>query len=126
MTAEPKPKTQASPRRFQILVCDGPSCGVTHESEFLVERLQADLQANPALAERVTVTSYCCFGRCEEGPNMFVRTLDPDDDPHDEPDVDVFDTQRGFYPGMDEDKVLRVLRTHCGEEREVDDLIDDY
>jgi (2Fe-2S) ferredoxin len=56
---------------------------------------------------------------------MFVRELGPDDSPEDEPD-DVLEEQRGFYPGMDENKVLRVLEEHCGRGRVVEDLVDEY
>ncbi len=112
--------------RYQIHVCDGPSCGVTHDSEKLVDHLKASIDRDPALRERVGVRCYTCYGRCDEGPNMFVETL-PDGDGGDrEPGYEVLEAQRGFYPGMDETKVLRVLKEHCGQGQAVDDLVDDY
>ena len=42
-------------RRFQILVCDGPSCGITHESERFVALLRARIAADPELRPRVHV-----------------------------------------------------------------------
>jgi (2Fe-2S) ferredoxin len=112
--------------RFQIHVCDGPSCGVTHGSEVLVERLEAAIAADPDLRERVGVSCYTCYGRCEDGPNLFVQTLAPGQSGADEPEPEVLETERGFYPGMDEDKVLRILREHCGQGRVVEDLVDEY
>lgn len=113
-------------RRYQLRVCDGPSCGVTHESERLLVRLQAAIDGDPDLSARVGVCNYTCYGRCDDGPNLFVHELQDGEDPDDEPDTDVLEAQRGFYPGMDEDKILRVLREHCGLGRVVDDLVDDY
>jgi (2Fe-2S) ferredoxin len=112
--------------RFQILICDGPSCGVTHESERLVECAKRHLNERPDLKDRVTVANYTCYGRCEEGPNMFVRQLAAGDDPFEEPDVDILERQRGFYPGVDEAKVVRIADEHCGLGRVIDEWVDDY
>jgi (2Fe-2S) ferredoxin len=107
-------------------VCDGPSCGVTHESEHLVDAIAKAIAADPNLAGRVGVCTYTCYGRCDDGPNMFVHELGEGDEPEDEPEDEVLETQRGFYPGMDEAKVLRVLAEHCGGGVVVEDLVDDY
>jgi (2Fe-2S) ferredoxin len=112
--------------RYQIHVCDGPSCGVTHGSEVLVERLSAAIAADSDLRGRVGVRCYTCYGRCDDGPNMFVQTLTEDEDGSEEPETHVLETQRGFYPGMDEAKVLRVLREHCGQGTVVEELVDEY
>src|SRR5690606_8245199 len=94
MTASPP----SSPR-FSIWVCDGPSCGITHESERLVAKLQARIDGDDDLSARVSVHAYTCYGRCDDGPNMFVHAVTPEEDPEDEPDPDVLETERGFYPG---------------------------
>lgn len=120
------PSDPPDSRRFQIRVCDGPSCGITHESEQLVELLQRTIDGDDELRRRVGVCNYTCYGRCDDGPNMFVHELSEDDDPDEDPDDDVISEQRGFYPGMDEQKVLRVLREHCGKGQVVSDLVDDY
>lgn len=112
--------------RYQLHVCDGPSCGVTHGSEALVARLAAAIAADPELRDRVGVRCYTCYGRCEDGPNMFVQTLAEGEDGDDEPEPAVLETQRGFSPGMDEAKVLRVLAEHCGQGRVVEELVDEY
>lgn len=112
--------------RYQILVCDGPSCGVAHESVRLKARLEQVLGGRPDLAARVSVCDFTCFGRCDDGPNLFVRTLADGEDPQAEPDYDVLETERGFYPGNDEESVIRILLTHCGEDRIVEDLVDEY
>lgn len=118
--------TGSGPRRFVLRVCDGPSCGVTHESERLVDLLRAEISADPALVQRVSVCSYTCYGRCDDGPNMFVHELSDGDDPDDEPEDETLETQRGFYPGMDEDKVKQILAEHCGRGQVVETLVDDY
>lgn len=112
--------------RYQIHVCDGPSCGPTHGSEALVERLAAAIAADPDLRARVGVRCYTCYGRCDDGPNMFVQTLAEGQDGDEEPEPEVLEAQRGFYSHMDEAKVLRVLREHCGRDRVVEDLVGDY
>jgi len=117
----------SSPRpRLQILVCDGPSCGVTHESEVLKELLVARVNADPELQGRVHVVDYMCFGRCSEGPNMFVRKLGAAERAEAEPDATAFAAERGFYPGMDAAKCERVLALHCKGGVVVADLVDDY
>ena len=124
MTSEPT--APRSRQRLQILVCDGPSCGITHESDVLKALLVARVAADPDLAARVHVVDYMCFGRCSEGPNMFVRTLAAGERGDAEPDSTAFNEQRGFYPGMDAAKCERVLAQHCGAGVPVADLLDEY
>jgi len=112
--------------RYQIHVCDGPSCGLTFGSDELVERLEAAIAEDPDLKARVGVCSYTCYGRCDDGPNLFVQTLAEGEEGGEEPEPEVLESQRGFYPGMDEAKVLRVLREHCGKGQVVDELVDEY
>ena len=116
----------ATSTRFQILVCDGPSCGVCHDSEALRDHIARRLDAEPQLQGRVFVTNLTCFGRCDDGPNTFVLQLDPGEDPHRDPDFGALETQRGFYPGMDETKIVRVLDKHCGADQVVEDLVEPY
>lgn len=123
MTEPTAPRTSL---RFQILVCEGPSCGVTHESEVLRDRLKGQVDRDPDLKSRVHVVDYNCFGRCSEGPNMFVRQLKPGERGDVEPGFDGFDGQRGFYPGVDGARCDRILAQHCGAGTPVADLVDDY
>lgn len=123
MTESSPPRTS---QRFQILVCEGPSCGLTHESEVLRDRMRAQVNADQDLKARVHVIDYNCFGRCSEGPNMFVRTLKQGERGDREPGYDGFDNQRGFYPGVDAEKCDKILAQHCGEGTPVADLVDDY
>lgn len=110
-------------QRFQILLCEGPSCGITHESERLRAVLQARLAADPALGSRVHLVVYDCFGRCGEGPNMFVRPLAPGEDGDREPrEV----AGRGFYTGCTEAKVARILDEHAGRGAPIAEWVDEY
>ena len=111
---------------FQLRVCDGPSCGVTHESEALVELAQQVIDGDAALRGRVGVCSYTCFGRCEDGPNLFVHELRDDEERYDDPGDDVLEEQRGFYPGLDAEKIRRILEEHCKSVEPITDLVDDY
>jgi len=96
------------------------------ENEVLKELLVAGVAADPELAGRVHVVDYMCFGRCSEGPNMFVRKLGPQERAEAEPDATAFSAERGFYPGMDAEKCRRVLALHCKTGVAVADLVDDY
>ncbi|WAS97705.1 (2Fe-2S) ferredoxin domain-containing protein [Nannocystis punicea] len=110
-------------RRFQILVCDGPSCGITHESDRLVTLLKAGIAADQELKARCHVVAYNCFGRCSEGPNMFVRPLAPNEKGEVEPrEV----SGPGFYPGVDEEKATRILEQHAGEGTPVAEWVEEY
>lgn len=110
-------------RRFQILVCEGPSCGITHESEQLVTLLRRTIAADAALQPRVHVAVYDCFGRCSEGPNLFVRPLAPEEKGEEEPrEV----SGLGFYTGVTEDKALAILQQHAGEGTPVAEWVEEY
>ncbi|MGB1275492.1 MAG: hypothetical protein ACPG77_07065 [Nannocystaceae bacterium] len=113
-------------QRFQILVCDGPSCGLTFESDVLREQLEGALAKDSEVAARVTLVSYTCFGRCGEGPNMYVRELAPGDDPQAEPGIDTLAAQRGFYPGVSEETCRRLVNEHCKHGKPIEKLVDDY
>ena len=123
MTATERPR---SSHRFQILLCEGPSCGITHESECLKHHLEGKIAADPDLKSRVHVFDYMCFGRCSEGPNLFVRRLAPGERADVEPPATAFTTELGFYPEMTEEKCDRVLAGHCGLGVPVAGLVEDY
>ncbi len=123
MTATERPR---SSHRFQILLCEGPSCGITHESECLKHHLAGKIAADADLHGRVTVIDYMCFGRCSEGPNLFVRRLAPGERADLEPPVTALALAPGFYPGMDAEKCDRVLMGHCAHGEPVAELIEDY
>jgi (2Fe-2S) ferredoxin len=101
-----------TPRRFQILVCDGPSCGITHESERFKAQIAARRAADPALAERVSCVDFTCFGFCDDGPNVLVRELAPAENPWAEPKPGALEGVQGLYLGNDEAKVDRILDEH--------------
>jgi (2Fe-2S) ferredoxin len=123
MTAPERPR---SSHRFQILLCEGPSCGITHESECLKHHLEGKIAADPDLKSRVHVFDYMCFGRCSEGPNMFVRRLAPGERADVEPPATAFMAEQGFYPEMTAEKCDRVLVGHCGFGEPIKGLVEDY
>jgi (2Fe-2S) ferredoxin len=116
----------AESKRFQILVCDGPSCGVCHGSEALVEHIEARVDASERLRGRVDVAILTCFGRCDEGPNMLVRELAEGEDGTSEPDFQVLLGVRGLYLGMDQAKVDRMLDEHCTTGQAIDEWVESY
>ncbi|MFV8756452.1 hypothetical protein ACNOYE_38380 [Nannocystaceae bacterium ST9] len=125
--SEPARKVAAimSGKRFQILVCDGPSCGVCHGSEVLVEHIEARTRREPALAG-VEVCNLTCFGRCDDGPNMLVRELAEGEEGSLEPPVEKLEGIRGLYLGMSEAKIDRMLDEHCVGDRPIAEWVETY
>ncbi|PRQ05967.1 (2Fe-2S) ferredoxin domain-containing protein [Enhygromyxa salina] len=115
-----------TPTRFQILVCDGPSCGLCLDSEALLEHIHARVAASAQLEGRVHAINLTCFGRCDDGPNMLVRAVGEDEDPELEPDLDALVAVRGLYLGMDKARVDRVLDEHCETGQPIEDWVDVY
>jgi (2Fe-2S) ferredoxin len=109
--------------KFQILVCDGPSCGVTHDSDRLVDCAHAELVKNGQT--NVEIARFTCFDHCDDGPNLYVRTIMPGEKVT-EPDGALFASRRGFYQHMNEEKLCRVLREHCTSGEPVEELVTDY
>ena len=103
----------AKATRFQLLVCDGPDCGVCLDSAALLERARERIAASPSLRDRVYPVDFTCFGRCGEGPNVMVLPLADGADPEDEPDLDAMDGALGLYIGMNDARLDRVLDAHC-------------
>jgi (2Fe-2S) ferredoxin len=113
-------------KRFQILVCDGPSCGVCHGSERLVEYIQANVDNQAGLRGRVEVCNLTCFGRCDDGPNMLVREMAEGEEGSLEPPLEKLEGVRGLYLGMNEAKIDRMLDEHCGEGRAIAEWVETY
>lgn len=112
--------------RFQILVCDGPSCGVCHGSEVLRDHIASRIDAEPALRDRVFVTNLTCFGRCDDGPNLLVRPLGPDEDGEQEPGISEIEGVRGLYLGNDQERIDRILDEHCTSGQAIEDWVETY
>lgn len=112
--------------RFQILVCDGPSCGLCLDSEVLLDHMQARIAASPSLAGRVHAINLTCFGRCDEGPNMLVRPLAEGEDAEREPEIEAIEQVRGLYLGMDQARVDRVLDEHCETGEPINEWVETY
>jgi len=113
-------------KRFQILVCDGPSCGVCHGSEALVEHIQGRVAIHERLHGRVDVCNLTCFGRCDEGPNLLVRELAEGEDGTIEPDFERLLGVRGLYLGVDVEKLDRVIDEHCDGGAPIAGLVQTY
>jgi (2Fe-2S) ferredoxin len=116
----------ATSTRFQILVCDGPSCGVCHGSEALREHIAGRLDAEPQLRGRVFVTNLTCFGRCDDGPNLLVREIGPDQDGELEPAIADIEGVRGLYLGNDVARIDRILDEHCTTGEALEDWVETY
>jgi (2Fe-2S) ferredoxin len=116
----------ATSTRFQILVCDGPSCGVCHGSEALREHIARRLDAEPQLQGRVFVTNLTCFGRCDDGPNLLVRVLGADQDGEQEPSIEDIEGVRGLYLGNDVKRIDRILDEHCTMGQPIEDWVESY
>ena len=103
----------AKATRYQLLVCDGPDCGVCLDSAALLEYAREKVAASPSLRDRVFPVEFTCFGRCGEGPNMMVLPLADGADPTSEPEFEAMDGVRGLYLAMNRERLVRVLDEHC-------------
>jgi (2Fe-2S) ferredoxin len=112
--------------RFQILVCDGPSCGVCHGSEALRDHIARRLESESQFSDRVFVTNLTCFGRCDDGPNLLVRPLRPGEDGEQEPGIAEIEGVRGLYLGNDQRRVDRILDEHCTTGQLIEDWVESY
>lgn len=112
--------------RFQIVVCDGPSCGLCLNSEALLEHLERRIAASESLRDRVSAINLTCFGRCDDGPNIMVRPLADGEDAELEPDIEAIDNVRGLYLGMDTERIDRVLREHCEKGQAIEEWVEVY
>ena len=111
---------------FQILLCDGPSCGLCHDSASLKDQLEEVVASNDALTGRVAVRDYTCFGRCGEGPNMLVREVVDAKQLHVEPSVRELDGVEGFYTDLDEARCKKIMEEHCAAGKPVGDWVEVY
>jgi (2Fe-2S) ferredoxin len=60
------------PRKWRIIVCRGPECGVKRGSAALATAFAAAAR-ELGLENRIELTWQSCFGRCRQGPNVLVR-----------------------------------------------------
>jgi (2Fe-2S) ferredoxin len=116
----------SGPKRFQMLICDGPSCGVCLGSEALREHARARVEASEHLRGRVSVINLTCFGRCDDGPNLLVRELGPDEDGEDEPDIEDIDGVRGLYFRNTVARIDRILDEHCTTGEPLEEWVETY
>jgi (2Fe-2S) ferredoxin len=113
-------------KRFQILVCDGPSCGLCLGSEALLDHIQRRVEASDSLRERVVAINLTCFGRCDDGPNLLVRELGEGEDGEFEPEIEDIEGVRGLYLGNDVAQIDRVLDEHCETGEPIEDFVEIY
>ena len=113
-------------KRFQILVCDGPSCGLCLGSEELLDYIHERVARSESLRGRVHAINLTCFGRCDEGPNLLVRELREGEDGELEPEIEDIEGVLGLYLGNDTKKINRILDEHCTTGQPVDDYVETY
>ena len=104
--------TMSDEKRYQVLFCDGPSCGGCYGSGDLKEEF-LPLLTRLGAGQRVSVIDYTCFGRCSDGPNLLVRELPPEQASDAEPSIDDIDGVLGFYSDLDSTKLERIAAEHC-------------
>ncbi|HEY3359215.1 MAG TPA: (2Fe-2S) ferredoxin domain-containing protein, partial [Polyangia bacterium] len=59
-------------KAYQVLVCKGPECGGKRFAGDIAALFQKQLKAR-GLEGRIRLDRYCCFGRCQSGPNVLTR-----------------------------------------------------
>ena len=91
---------------FDILVCSGPECaGVRHADGVYTALVQA-VDAR-ALSERIEHGRRKCFGRCQRGPNVYVRARR--DSRHSQPSAP---PRSALYNGVDTTDIEEILTSH--------------
>jgi (2Fe-2S) ferredoxin len=63
------------PRRFTVIVCQGPVCGDKRNAGELYRRLEGTLAAR-GLSEQILLWRETCLGHCLRGPNILVCETD--------------------------------------------------
>jgi hypothetical protein len=58
----------------EVLVCKGPECGDNRFAGDIADQFRKLVRAR-RLEGRVRVDRYCCFGRCQSGPNVVTREV---------------------------------------------------
>jgi (2Fe-2S) ferredoxin len=59
-------------KTYQVVVCKGPECGGRRFADDIAVSFKRQIAQRGAGA-RVLLDRYCCFGRCQSGPNVLVR-----------------------------------------------------
>ena len=60
----------------EVLVCRGPECGGRRFSADVAAQFRKLIKAR-GLESLVKVDSFCCFGKCQSGPNVLTREVAP-------------------------------------------------
>ena len=113
-------------RRYKIMICRGPECGDRRGSQALHEVFRSALEAHGA-RERTELVWQSCFGRCSQGPNVFVREIVPEPAGALGTGFATLPGPRGvtaLYNRIDAARVERVVAEHVGEGRVVREFIE--
>ena len=98
---------------FDILVCSGPVCAGQRGADAVHERFRQTLLEAPREVE-VTLDRRKCFGRCQRGPNVYVRAR---------PRTGPGRVRSALYNGVGIDDVADILASHVGAGTVVERLI---
>jgi (2Fe-2S) ferredoxin len=61
----------------------------------------------------VFVVDFTCFGYCDDGPNLLVRSLEDGENGEDEPAAGAIGDTLGLYSGVDAERLDQVIDEHC-------------
>jgi (2Fe-2S) ferredoxin len=109
-----------NPPRWQIVVCRGPECGERRNSAALHAELARLVRAR-GLEARVELDWQSCFGRCQSGPNILVRSCEAGAAPPPQFAV-LLPSAAGdavLYNGVSTDELARILTDHIGAGRPI-------
>lgn len=102
---------QPKPSRWQLLVCEGPTCGGCKDAASLTQEL-VEARANRGAALRLGVLPYLCLGRCRDGPNLVARRVEDTEVLEAMPTIDRLERESTLYSHLSADQLDRILDAH--------------
>lgn len=112
-------------RCYQVVVCEGPTCGGCHDSPALTDELTGLVQVR-GLRSRARVFSSLCLGRCGQGPNLVVRQLDGDERLAIEPTMYELEEGVTLYSDVQQPRLDELVTKHLQQDQPVPGWAEPY
>lgn len=103
--------TNPKQSRWQLLVCEGPTCGGCKDSASLTQQLIEEKTTRQAQL-RLGVLPYLCLGRCRDGPNLIARRLQESEALERTPTIDKLEQDSTLYSHLSPSQLEKILDSH--------------